>query len=221
VTPVERVLFLQGVDLLKDVGPRHLLALAEVAREVDIWAGDTIYREEDAADALYIVVEGRVRLSVNGKPLSEVASGEAFGSWSLVDDSARLQRAECIENGTALALDREEFYEVAASDLTVLQQVVRVLAKRLRTLVAEQPEEARVEGEGVEKPEAVKEIEEKASAAPERPESERPAPPTPPTQGAALEAAALGKPKADQEVPTPPVSPIATAEPTGPPRAAE
>jgi CRP-like cAMP-binding protein len=221
VTPVERVLFLQGVDLLKDVGPRHLLALAEVAREVDIWAGDTIYREEDAADTLYIVVEGRVRLSVNGKPISEVASGEAFGSWSLVDDSARLQRAECIENGTALALDREEFYEVAATDLTVLQQVVRVLAKRLRTLVAEQPEEARVEGEGVEKPEAVQEIEEKGSATPERPESERPAPPTPPTQGEALEAAALGKPKPDGEAPAPPQTPIATAEPTGPPRAAE
>lgn len=218
MTPVERVLFLQGVDLLRDVGPRHLLALAEVAREVEIRSGDTIYREEDPADTLYIVVEGRVRLSVNGKPLSEVASGEAFGSWSLVDDSARLQRAECIENGTALALDREEFYEVAATDLTVLQQVVRVLAKRLRTLVAPQPEEARVEGEGAEKSEAVQEIEDKASATAERSAPERP---LAPTQGEALEAAALGKPKADVEAPSPPGTPIATAEPTGPPRAAE
>jgi CRP-like cAMP-binding protein len=221
MTPVERVLYLQGVDLLKDVGPRHLLALAEVAREVDIWAGDTIFHEEDPADALYIVVDGRVRLSVNGRTISEVARGEAFGSWSLVDDSARLQRAECIENGTALALDREEFYEVASADLTVLQQVVRVLAKRLRALVAEQPEQARVEGEGVEKPEAVQEIEDKTQAAAA---GEPPAPTTPPglvSQGAALEGAALGKPKAEGEAP-PPETPISTAEPTGPPgKAAE
>jgi CRP-like cAMP-binding protein len=220
MTPVERVLYLQGVDLLKDVGPRHLLALAEVAREVELWSGDTIYREEDAADALYILVDGRVRLSVNGKTISEVARGEAFGSWSLVDDSARLQRAECLENGTALALDREEFYEVASADLTVLQQVVRILAKRLRALVAEQPEEARVEGEGVEKPEAVQEIEEKVSAA-STAELASGALPTTVTQGEALEAAALGKPKAEVDAPAPLENPIPTAEPTGPPRAAE
>src|SRR5215470_15892161 len=165
MTPVERVLVLQGVDLIKDVGPRHLLSLAEVAREVEIWSGDTIYREEDAADALYIVVTGRVRLSVQGKTISEVGPGEAFGSWALVDDSMRGGRADCVENGTALALDREEFYELASTDLSLLQQVVRVLAKRLRALVAAQPEEARVEGEGVEKPEAVQEIEEAKAAA--------------------------------------------------------
>ena len=217
MTPVERVLVLQGVDLLKDVGPRHLLALAEVAREVEILAGDTIYREEDSADALYIAVQGRVRLSVDGKLLSEVGPGEAFGSWALVDDAARGQRAECIESGVALALDREEFYELASADLTVLQQVVRVLAKRLRALVADQPGEARVEGEGVEKPEAVKEIEE-AHAATTASES---AAPTRSTQGAALEAAALGKPASEAEPPAQPDSPITTAEPTGPPRAAE
>src|SRR5690349_25105957 len=37
LTPVERVLILKGVDLLKDVGPRHLLGLANVAREVEIF----------------------------------------------------------------------------------------------------------------------------------------------------------------------------------------
>jgi len=222
VTPVERVLVLQGVDLLKDVGPRHLLALAEVAREVEILAGDTIYREEDAADALYIAVEGRVRLSVDGNVLSEVGKGEAFGSWALVDDSSRGQRAECIESGVALALDRDAFYELAAADLTVLQQVVRVLAKRLRALVADQPHEARVEGEGVEKPEAVKEIEEAQAATPES-AAESAAPPVPPTQGEALKAAALGKPKSASaaEPAASPDTPISTAEPTGPPRAAE
>jgi hypothetical protein len=43
LTPVERVLILKGVDLLKDVGPRHLLGLANVAREIEIFDGDTIY----------------------------------------------------------------------------------------------------------------------------------------------------------------------------------
>src|SRR6476646_10847825 len=102
-----------------------------------------------------MMVEGRVRLSSGERTISEVGPGEAFGTWALVDDSARGQRAECIEDGLALALHRDAFYDVAAGDLTLLQEVVRALARRLRALVSERPEEARVEGEGVEKPEAM------------------------------------------------------------------
>jgi CRP-like cAMP-binding protein len=155
LSPVERVLILKGADLLKDVGPRHLLGLAEVAREIEVAKGDTIYNADDPADALYLVVEGRVRLMTDGRTLSEVGPGEAFGTWALVDESERGHRAECIEDGLALALHRDEFYDVAAGDLTLLQEVLRALAKRLRALVSERPEEARVEGEGIEKPEAM------------------------------------------------------------------
>jgi CRP-like cAMP-binding protein len=178
LTPVERVLILKGADLLKDVGPRHLLDLADVAREIEISKGQTIYEEDDPADALYMVVEGRVRLSTGERTTSEVGPGEAFGTWALVDDSRRGHRAECIEDGLALALQRDDFYDRAAGDLTLLQEVVRVLAKRLRSLVFDRPEEARVEDEGIEKPPEAR-VEGEAAAAP--------------TAGAALEAAALGQ----------------------------
>ncbi len=187
LTPVERVLILKGADLLKEVGPRRLLGLAEVAREIEISKGETIYKEEDLGDALYMVVEGRVRI-VTGDRISEVGPGESFGTWALVDDSARGHRAECIEDGRTLALHRDEFYDVAAGDLTLLQEVVRALARRLRALVSEQPQEARVEGEGIEKPEAMVQAEVAAAA------SAAAAPETPPaTPGAALAAAALGQ----------------------------
>jgi hypothetical protein len=155
LTPVERVLILRSADLLRDVGPRHLLGLAEAAREIELSAGQSIYKEDDLADALYIVVEGRVRLSAGEQAISEVGPGEAFGTWALVDDSKRGQRAECVDAGLALALHRDEFYDVAAGDLTLLQEVVRALARRLRALVSELPHEARVEGEGIEKPVAL------------------------------------------------------------------
>jgi len=215
LTSVERVMILKGADLLKDVGPRHLLGLADVAREVEILKGDTIYNEDDPADALYMVVEGRVRLSTGGRTMSEVGPGEAFGTWSLVDDSERGHRAECLEDGLTLALHRDEFYDMAASDLTLLQEVVRVLAKRLRTLVAERPDEARVEGEGAEKPEALVEAETAAAAA----ESATGSPPTegaespvgpPATKGAALAAAALGRPVPETEGPPPNKEPAET-----------
>ena len=198
LTAVERVLILQRAELLKDVGPRHLLRLAEVAREVDLWKGENVYGENDPADALYLVVEGKVRLWTDGKVTSEVGPGEAFGTWALVDDSDRGHRVECVEDGLALALDRDEFYEVASADLALLQQVVRALAKRLRALAAERPEEARIEPEGQEGP-----IEEKGAAstassaiAEELPDA-----------GEALEAAALGQPASAIEAAAVPAEP--------------
>jgi CRP-like cAMP-binding protein len=178
LTPVERVLILKGADLLKGVGPRQLLRLAETAQEIEISKGDRLYEEDDPADALYMVVEGRVRLSTGDRTTSEVGPGEAFGTWALVDDSRRGQRAECTEDGLVLALQREDFYDRAAGDLTLLQEVLRVLAKRLRSLVSDRPEEARVEDEGIEK-------------TPEAPRGGEAA--KAPTAGAALEAAALGQ----------------------------
>ena len=208
LTAVERVLILKGADLLHEIGPRHLLELAEVAREVELTAGESIYLEDNSADALYMLVEGRVKVSVGDRTISEVGPGEAFGTWALVDDSARGQRAECIEDGLALALHRDAFYDVAAGDLTILQEVVRALAKRLRALVSERPEEARVEPEGAEKPEAMVE----AETAGQEP---LPAAAQPTTPGAALAAAALGQP-APEAPPAPaaatPVIPTAESE---------
>ena len=195
LTPVQRVLILRGADLLRDVAPRRLLELAEVAREVELSKGGTIYREEDAADALYMMVEGRVRLSTGERTIAEVGPGDAFGTWAIVDDAERGQRAECIEDGLALAVHRDDFYDVAAGDLSVLQEVVRALARRLRALVSERPEEARVEGEGVEKPEAMLKT--------EALESDAAANAAPSGKGAALSDAALGKTGPDQAPPPP------------------
>ena len=121
LTAVERVLILKGADLLNDIGPRHLLRLAEVARELELWKGNTIYKEDDLADGLYMVVEGRVRLTTGEQVTSEVGPGEAFGTWALVDDTERGHRVECIEDGLALMLPRDESHDVAAGDLTLLR----------------------------------------------------------------------------------------------------
>jgi Cyclic nucleotide-binding domain len=191
LTPVERVLILKGVDLLRGVGPRHLVGLANAAREIEITHDQVIYTEEDRADSLSIVVEGRVQLSTQGRTTSEVGPGEAFGTWSLVDDSARGHRAVCVADGRMLSLQRDDFYDLASGDLTLLTELVRALAKRLRELAATAaPEEARVEGEGIEKPVAL--VEEESAAVSETPV-------TPPSAGAALAAAVLGKPVATPE----------------------
>ena len=223
LTTVERVLILKGADLLNDVGPRHLLRLAEVAQEVEIWKGDTIYKADDLANGLYMVIEGRVRLTTGEKTTSEVGPGESFGTWALVDDTERGHQVECIEDGLALMLPRDEFYDVAAGDLALLRVVVRALAKRLRKLVSERPEEARLEGEGVETPDALDAEKTNALEIETAPSSTSDLT-SAPTRGESLTAAALGHGESDAATP-PPESAMVSGEmatpgplvPVGPP----
>ena len=149
-----------------------------------------------------MVVEGRVRLTTDQGVISEVGPRESFGTWSLVDDSERRHRAECIEDGLALALRGDDFYDVAAGDTTMLLEMIRALAKRLRDLVAQRPEEARVEGEGVEKPKALEEEEQRAET--QQQEAEATVPSTP---GEALKSAVLGQPVPPGETPDLPAEP--------------
>ena len=211
LTPIEKVLTLKNIDLLANVGPRHLLVLAEVVREVEMWKDQVIYGPSDPADALYVVVEGKVQLTSSGSAPVEIEPGQAFGTWSLIDDSERGQGAVCVADGLLIALSREDFYDVAADDLTLLRELVRILARRLRALAEKMPEEARVENEGL-------------APAPER---EEPAPEGSAVQtaererailpGASLEAAVLDKlpaappvepaPEKESETPAPPTDP--------------
>jgi CRP-like cAMP-binding protein len=191
LTPVERVMALKGIDLLANVGPRHLIKLATVAREESMWKGQILYAERDLADALYVVVDGVVKLTTDGRDLSEVGPGQAFGTWALIDESERGQQATCAADGLLLALSREDFYEVAADDLTLPRELLRILARRLRELVEERPEDARVGGEGVE---TAAEPAAPATTPEEKEAAAVPAGPGGGEQGASLESAVLDRP---------------------------
>jgi hypothetical protein len=89
---------------------------------------------------------------------------------------------------------REDFYEVAADETTLLRELLRVLARRLRKLVEERPEEARVEGEGVEATPEPEQEKEKAAADPKGDGTGEAKPATTaPERGASLEAAVLDR----------------------------
>ncbi len=148
LTSVERVLLLKKIDLLERSAPRALVQLAELAREVEMTPGQVLYAESDLADAVYVVSDGRVRLTNGETTLSEIGPGEAFGTWALVDDSQRDHQAACLDAGTLLALGREDFDEFTVNVPSVLRGMVQVLGTRLRGLAERLPDTARIEAEG-------------------------------------------------------------------------
>ena len=135
LTVVEKVVLLQNVDVFSEVPAEQLTYLASIAEEIDCLAGDVIFRENDPADALYLVLDGKVGLKRDGKEIKQAGSQTAFGTWALFDDETRVVTATVKENARLLKIDRGDFVDLLADHVQVTQGVLKMLVKRVRGIM--------------------------------------------------------------------------------------
>ena len=60
-TTIEKVIFLQNVDVFSEVPTEQLAYVAAIAEEVSYLKNDDIYETNHPSDALYLVLEGKVK----------------------------------------------------------------------------------------------------------------------------------------------------------------
>lgn len=138
LTPIEKVLVLQGIEIFGEVPTDKLAALAAISREVSYLAGDTVYRENDAPDALYLVLEGSVRLSEGERTVSVAGPQVSFGTWALFDDRPRQRTAVAGENSRVLRICRNEFNDLLSDDVRIARGIIRTIARKFRELTEPQ-----------------------------------------------------------------------------------
>ena len=132
---VEKAIFLHEVDVFSDVPADQLAYLAAIAEERSKEPGQTIYSEEDPAEELFLVLEGRVRLHRGEVEVTVVGPGEAFGTWALFDDEPRVMSATVQDEPVELLrIDRAEFIEVLADNVQITSAILKAVVRRLRAL---------------------------------------------------------------------------------------
>jgi CRP/FNR family cyclic AMP-dependent transcriptional regulator len=92
-------------------------------------AGTTPFRQGDAADALYLLVEGEMELAEIGKPLPV---GQMFGEISFFSpDRRRTFTARCVSDCTVLSIKEDAFRQLYFQDPKFAFQVVNLVTHRL------------------------------------------------------------------------------------------
>lgn len=97
-------------------------------------AGEKIFLEDDAADAMYMVRSGRVDVITYGTVLENVRTGGIFGEMALIDNGRRSAAALAAEATEVVAIDKQAFLAVITSDPQFALRVMSVLANRLRRM---------------------------------------------------------------------------------------
>jgi CRP-like cAMP-binding protein len=120
--------------------PEVLQAIVAAGSERRLVRGDLLFREGDAADALYVVLTGRVAIAI-ANPIdhretvvSLMEPGDLFGEMAMLDDGPRSAMARALETSTVLAIPFEPVVAAFQSDPRMLWGVTRLLAHRLRAM---------------------------------------------------------------------------------------
>lgn len=113
-------------------------AVAEIklfknAREsIDVQPGDVLFREGDAGDLMYALVEGEIELLRDDSVLEDVGPGSIFGEMALIDPSPRSATAKARTAARVVPVDRAHFTYLVQEHPTFALQVMAVMAERLR-----------------------------------------------------------------------------------------
>jgi CRP-like cAMP-binding protein len=128
---------LAGTDFFHGVDAVRLGGLTAAGELRSLVRGDVLFSEDDDADALYLVLSGRLAIanrSIDGREsvVALMEAGDLFGDMGLLDGQPRSAEARALESSRVLALPYGPVRALFEDDPSLLWNVVRVLSNRLR-----------------------------------------------------------------------------------------
>ena len=94
--------------------------------------GRTIMQENHPGTTMYIVLEGRVTISIDSKIVEKLGTGGVFGEMALVDQLRRTASAIARTDCALLSINRDALIKLVKSDPAIGMAMMRCVADRLR-----------------------------------------------------------------------------------------
>jgi CRP-like cAMP-binding protein len=136
LSAIEKVLFLKSVDVFAHTTIEELGRIATLTQEVRFKAGETIFREGEPVDALYLVLKGRVMVEKNSVKIREIGEKETFATVEALDLAPAAHTVKAIESLHALKLNALDFHEILAQDYELVRAILRSLCRMIREFAA-------------------------------------------------------------------------------------
>jgi len=122
------------------LGPGEAGELLKLTTTITVPSGKRIVRAGDEGHCLYVLLEGRARVTIDQADhtveLAQLESGDFFGEVALVDDGPRSADVTALEPCTLLGITRMTIGVLAGlqpeAAIQILGAIGRALVKRLR-----------------------------------------------------------------------------------------
>jgi CRP/FNR family cyclic AMP-dependent transcriptional regulator len=128
---------LKRIPILSALSPKHLAEVYRLAEEVSVSAGQPVFAKRQDADAMFIVLTGRVKIYSNSaskkrKTFAYLNDGEFFGEMALIEGGTRTASAQAAEPSRLLVIRKKAFERLLARDPKLSLYLLRTMCARLR-----------------------------------------------------------------------------------------
>jgi CRP-like cAMP-binding protein len=129
LTVMEKVAVLQNVEAFRAVPTQSLARLAAIAQEVDYAAHQALFKDNEAADSIFVLLEGEVVLVRPGREGKRIGPGQVPGLLAFLAGDSEPESAVATQPVRALRLDQEDFYDAMAEDFNLTRGMLRTVVR--------------------------------------------------------------------------------------------
>ena len=98
--------------------------------------GQTIFKEGDPADVMYVVQSGEVEVRYNGHSIETLGEGNIFGEMSLVSEEPRAATVIALTDVRLVPVDLKHFMFLVEETPYFAVQVMKIMSSRIRKMLA-------------------------------------------------------------------------------------
>jgi CRP-like cAMP-binding protein len=123
---------LRRAPLFQNLSRSDLVELAKVTEDLEVEEGKVLAREGDLGSEFFVIVDGEVAVTKDGRDLRRLGSGEFFGEIALVWDSPR--RTATVTAATPVrffVLTRQAFRSLIDRHPDIERNVLEALEERV------------------------------------------------------------------------------------------
>ncbi len=123
---------MNGATLFKPFTKSERRDLVQKFRARDVNRGETLIKEGEKSDGLYVILTGEVSVAVRGQTVAALHEGDVFGEMSLLTRTPATATVTTKKKTSLLRLPREDFDALIMSHPQILEQVAELNDSRTR-----------------------------------------------------------------------------------------
>lgn len=130
-----------SLGLFQDLDPELRAFLGSCLTRCDLKTGELLFRQGESADAMYVILRGRLTVFVADpelgptaeKPVAELKAGEPVGELQLISGGGRTATVRAAEDCELVRLPKSGFEEAAGRAPLLLDRMAELVHRRLRS----------------------------------------------------------------------------------------